>query len=123
MEESPHQETASRWAVLNRLPHQRLLTEAASLAAGSLEKEHVVTAEQFTVDVVDPEYEGPVVAVAEVVMAEPPRYVVEAELRRAEEETLVAEAVGVFRPSENDLPSDPLPDAETPSRRRHRPRL
>lgn len=90
--------------VLNRMPHHRLLSDAASLAAGSLEKEHVVTAEHFTVDVVDPDYEGPVVATAEVVMAEPPRYVVEAQLW-SEEDTLVADAMGTFHPSENDLPS------------------
>jgi hypothetical protein len=99
-------EAATSGAVLNRMPHHRLLSDAASLAAGSLEKEHVVTAEQFTVDVVDPDYEGPVVATAEVAMAEPPRYVVEAELW-TEEGALVAEAMGVFRPSENDLPSVP----------------
>lgn len=93
-------------AVLNRMPHHRLLSDAASLAAGSLEKEHVVTAEQFSVDVEDPEYEGPVVVQAKVVMAEPPRYVVRAELW-SEMGDLVAEAFGVFRPSENDLPSDP----------------
>jgi len=98
-------------AVLNRMPHQRLLTDAASLAAGSLAKEHVVTAEQFTVDVVVPEYDGPVVATAEVVMAEPPRSVVRAELW-AEDEMLVAEAMGVFRPSTDALPSDPDPDAD-----------
>lgn len=91
-------------AVLNRMPHHRLLSDAASLAAGSLEKEHVVTAEQFTVDVTDPDYEGPVVVTAEVVMAEPPRYVVEGQLR-SEEGDLVAEAMGVFRPTEDDLPA------------------
>jgi hypothetical protein len=93
-------------AVLNRMPHHRLLSDASSLAAASLDKEHVVTVEQFTVDVTDPEYEGSVVARAEVVMAEPPRYVVQAELL-TEEEVPVAEAMGVFRPSENDLPSVP----------------
>lgn len=91
-------------AVLNRMPHHRLLSDVASLAAGSLEKEHAVTAEQFTVDVEDPDYAGPVVSTAEVVMAEPPRYVVQATLR-GEEGDFVAEALGTFRPSENDLPS------------------
>lgn len=92
---------------LNRMPHHRLLSDAASLAAGSLEKEHTVTAEEFTVTVVTPDYSGPVVATAEVVMAEPPRYVVEAELW-SEEEVLVADAMGVFRPGETDLP--PVPE-------------
>lgn len=99
-------EAATSDAVLNRMPHHRLLSDAASLAAGSLEKEHVVSAEQFAVDVTNPEYEGPVTATAEVVMAEPPRYVVEAELL-SENGDLVADAVGVFRPSENELPAAP----------------
>jgi hypothetical protein len=94
-------------AVLNRMPHHRLLSDAASLAAGSLEKEHAVTAEQFSVDVVDPDYDGPVVVTADVVMAEPPRYVVEGQLW-SEEGELVAEAMGVFRPSEHDLPAAPV---------------
>jgi hypothetical protein len=104
-------EAGASQAVLNRMPHHRLLSDAASLAAASLEKERVVTAEQFTVDVEDPDHEGPVVATAEVVMAEPPRYVVQAELWDATG-TLVAEAMGVFRPSESDLPSDPAPDVD-----------
>ncbi len=99
-------EAVATEAVLNRMPHHRLLSDAASLAAGSLEKEHVVTAEQFTVDVTDPDHEGPVVVTAEVVMAEPPRYVVEGQLR-TDDGALVAEAMGVFRPSEDDLPATP----------------
>jgi len=91
-------------SVHNRMPHHRLLSDAASLAAGSLDKEHVVTVEQFSVDVTEPEYEGSVVAQAEVMMAEPPRYVVRAELL-TEEGVPVAEAMGVFRPSDDDLPS------------------
>lgn len=102
-------EAAKSEAVLNRMPHHRLLSDAASLAAGTLEKKHVVTAEQFTVDVTDPDFEGPVVATAEVAMAEPPRYVVEGRLW-SEEGDLVAEAMGVFRPSENDLPTVPDTD-------------
>ena len=97
--------------VLNRMPHHRLLSDAASLAAGTLEKEHVVTAEQFTVDVVDPEYEGPVASAAEVVMAEPPHYVVQSELW-SEEGELVAEAIGTFRPSESDLPTEPVGEGD-----------
>lgn len=98
-------------AVLNRMPHHRLLSDAASLAAGTLEKERVVTAEQFTVDVEDPDYQGPVAATAEVVMAEPPHYVVQAELW-SEEGKLVAEAIGTFRPSDSDLPADPSGEGE-----------
>lgn len=108
-------ETTASDAVLNRMPHHRLLSDAASLAAGTLEKEHVVTAEQFTVDVIDMDYQGPVAAAAEVVMAEPPHYVVQAELW-SEDGELVAEALGTFRPGEDDLPSDVFgddPDADT----------
>jgi len=93
-------------AVVNRMPHHRLLSDAASLAAGTLEKERVVTVEQFTVDVVKPDHEGPVTAAAEVVMAEPPHYVVQAELWNEGGE-LVAEALGTFRPGENALPAEP----------------
>ncbi len=100
-------DTADSGGVLNRMPHHRLLSDAASLAAGSLEKEHAVTADEFTVTVVAPDYEGPVVATAEVVMAEPPRYVVQAEMH-GEDGALVADAMGIFRPGENDLP--PVPE-------------
>jgi hypothetical protein len=102
-------DAAQSTAVGDQLPHHRLLSDAATLAAGSLEKEHVVTAEQFAVDVVNPDYEGPVVASAEVALAEPPRTVVQAVLVDEDGE-LVAEAKGVFRPSENHLPPDPAPE-------------
>lgn len=98
--------------IVNRMPHHRLLSDAASLAAGSLEKEHVVTAEQFAVDIEDPDYEGPVVASAQVTIAEPPRYVVQVVLL-TENGDLVAEATGVFRPSDDALPSDPSPEEDT----------
>lgn len=98
-------EAVSTDAVVNRMPHHRLLSDAASLAAGTLEKERVVTVEQFTVDVADPDHEGPVTAAAEVVMAEPPYYVVQAELWNEAGE-LVAEALGTFRPGENALPAE-----------------
>ena len=103
-------------AVRNRMPHQRLLSDAASLAAGTLEKEHVVTAEQFTLDVVNPDYEGPVSATADVVMAEPPHYIVQAQLW-GETDELVAEATGTFRPSDDALPAAPHAedDDEDPS--------
>lgn len=98
-------------AIVEEMPHHRLLSDAAALAAGSLEKEHYVTAEQFTIDIVASEYEGPVVTSAEVVMAEPPRYVVQATMVDDEGE-LVAEAQGVFRPGDNDLPPAPSTDDE-----------
>lgn len=104
-------ETVEAGAIVNRMPHHRLLSDAASLAAGSLEKEHFVTAEQFTLEIVDGEYEGPVVASAEVVLVEPPRYVVQAVLVSAAGD-LVAEAKGVFRPGEDHLPPDPSPNDE-----------
>ena len=91
--------------------HRQLLSDAAALAAGSLEKEHYVTTEQFSIDVIDPEYDGAVVASAEVVMVEAPRYVVQAMMLDDEGEP-VAEARGVFRASENDLPPDPSPEKE-----------
>jgi hypothetical protein len=92
-------------------PHRQLLSDAAALAAGSLEKEHYVTTEQFSIDVLDPTYDGPVVASAEVVLVESPRYVVEAVMVDDDGEP-VAEARGVFRASESDLPPDPSPEKE-----------
>lgn len=102
-------EDADSGAIIDRMPHHGLLRDAAALAAGSLEKEHVVKADQFSVDVVEPGYEGSVLASAEVVLVEPPRSVVEVVLV-SDDGTLVAEARGVFRRSENDLPPDPSPD-------------
>ncbi len=100
-------------AIVDRMPHHRLLSDAAALAAGSLEKEHFVTTDQFSIDVVDSDYEGPVFASAEVVLVEPPRSVVEAVLV-TDDGKLVAEARGVFQRSENDLPPDPEPEASDP---------
>jgi hypothetical protein len=85
------------------IPYQQLLTDVASLAAGSIEKEHVVSAEQFQVDVVDGEYRGPLVASAQVLMAQPPRSVVQAVLRTPDGE-VVARAIGVFHPTSTNLP-------------------
>jgi hypothetical protein len=102
-------------AIVEEMPHHRLLNDAAALAAGSLEKEHYVTAEQFTIDIVESDYEGPVVASAEVVMAEPPRYVVQAVLVD-EDGRPVAEAQGVFRPGDNHLPPAPATDDEADAR-------
>jgi hypothetical protein len=89
--------------VFSRTPHHALLNDAASLAAGSLEKERQVTAEQFQADVVDSTYSGPVSASARVVVAQPPRYVVESVLR-APDGTVVAAAMGVFHPTGASLP-------------------
>jgi len=96
-------------AIGEEMPHHRLLNDAATLAAGTLEKEHVVTAEQFTMDIVNSDYEGPVVASAEVVLAEPPRYVVQV-VMVDEAGELVAEAKGVFRPGDSHLPPAPSSD-------------
>lgn len=97
--------------VVNRMPQQKLLSDAASLAAGSVEKERVLTAEHFNVSVEEPAYRGTVVATAEVMVAEPPRYHVHAMLL-SESGTVVAEALGVFMPSEEVLPPDPSPEEE-----------
>lgn len=104
-------ENVESGAIVDRMPHHRLLSDAAALAAGSLEKEHFVTTEQFSIDVVDSDYEGPVLASAEVVLVEPPRSVVEVVLVTDEGE-LVAEARGVFERSGNDLPPDPSPETD-----------
>ena len=101
----------------SRTPHHTLLSDAASLAAGSLEKERHVTAEHFQADVKDAEYRGPVSASARVVAAQPPRYIVQAVLR-APDGSLVASAMGVFHPTRTDLPDAPnvaLDDAPQPS--------
>ena len=98
-------------AIVDEMSHHRLLGDASALAAGSLEKERFVTAEEFTVDIVDSEYEGPVVASAEVVMVEPPRFVVQSALVD-DSGNLVAEARGVYRPSEDELPPVPEPYGE-----------
>lgn len=96
-------------AIVPDMPHHRLLGDAAALAASSIEKEHFVTAEQFTVDILDSDFEGSVVASAEVVFVEPPRYVVQVTLVTDDGE-LVAKARGVFHPSNDHLPPDPSPD-------------
>lgn len=95
-------------------PYQRLLRDVASLAAGTLEKEHIIDAEQFTVNVHDSGYEGPVVVTADVVLAEPPRFVVHASLLDGRGEVL-AEATGIFRPGAHALPPGPAPDQQAPA--------
>lgn len=104
-------EDAQPEGIVNRMPQQKLLSDAASLAAGSVEKERLLTAEQFNVSVEDPAYRGTVVASAEVMVAEPPRYHVHAVLM-SENGDLVAEALGIFAPTEEGLPPDPSPGEE-----------
>jgi hypothetical protein len=98
-------------SVLNRVPHQRLLSDASSLAASSVEKEGGLAMARFNLSVNRPDYRGPVQATAEVVLAEPPRYHVRATLRSEDGEEL-AEALAFFEPSGEDLPPDPAPEAE-----------
>jgi hypothetical protein len=95
--------------VLNRTPHRRLLNDVASLAAGSVEKEAQLSMKRFNLSANHPEYEGPVRASAEVVLAEPPRYHVRATLFGDDGEKL-AEALTFFEPSGEDLPPDPAPE-------------
>lgn len=96
---------------LNRVPHQQLLTDVASLAAGSVEKEGQLSLEHFNLSVHQPDYQGSVQATAEVVLAEPPRYHVRATLFGDDGERL-ADALAFFEPSGKDLPPDPAPEAE-----------
>jgi len=98
-------------SVVTRVPHQQLLTDVASLAAGSVEKEGQLSLEHFNVSVNQPDYRGSVRASAEVVLAEPPRYHVRATLFGEDGEEL-AEALAFFEPSGKDLPPDPAPEAE-----------
>lgn len=95
--------------VSNRMPHQQLLSDATSLAAGSVEKEGQLSMERFHLSVNHPGYEGAVRAAAEVVLAEPPRYHVRATLFGDDGEEL-AEALAFFEPSGEELPPDPDPD-------------
>lgn len=98
-------------SVSNQVPFQRLLSDASSLAAGSVEKEGLLTMDRFNLSVERPDYRGPVQATAEVVLAEPPRYHVRA-LLLSEEGEVVAEALALFEPSGEELPPDPAPEAE-----------
>jgi len=102
--------------LLNRVPHQQLLSDAASLAAGSVEKEARLTMDRFSLSVNRSDYRGPVRAHAEVVLAEPPRYHVRATLFGEEGEE-IAEALAFFVPSGEELPPDPAPemDADAPA--------
>lgn len=103
--------------VAEMMPHHQLLREVSSLAAGTLEKDHFVIAESFTVNLVDSAYTGSVRARAEVVLAEPPRYIVDAALVAPGDEA-VAEAHGSFRPGNTPLPSDSLSSDSGPDDQR-----
>ena len=103
-------EGTSPTGVMNRVPFQRFLSDASSLAAGSVEKDGLLTMDRFSLSVERPEYRGPVRATAEVVFAEPPRYHVRAVLLGEDEEP-VAESLALFEPSGEDLPPDPAPEA------------
>jgi len=117
-----HLHATSEDALVTRLPHHRLLSDVASLAAATVEKERFVDAEQFRAHVQNPNYEGAVVASAEVVLAEPPRSVVRAVLR-SDDGAVIAEATGVFRPSPHALPSGPAsaPEDSAPDDREPAP--
>ncbi len=96
--------------MLNQMPFQRLLTDASSLAAGSVEKEGLLTMDRFSLSVQRPDYQGSVRATAEIVFAEPPRYHVRAALVGEEGEP-IAESLSLFEPSGEELPPDPAPEA------------
>ncbi len=93
-------------------PHQKLMSDAAALAAGSLEKERTVTAENFDVNIKMPDYTGEVVATARVVMAQPPKFVVQVALVTNDGD-VVAQGQGVYKPSGEDLPPDPHPEMDS----------
>lgn len=95
-----------------RSVHHRLLSDVAALAAGSLVKDRMVSVERFNVQMLKPEYQGPVVASSQVVAAQHPRFIVGAILTTPGGE-FVARATGVYGPSHVELPPDPAPeDAE-----------
>lgn len=102
-------EDGSSTELSSRLPHQRLLSDVAALAASSVEKEGLLSLEQFNLSVNRPDFRGPVTATAEVIVAEPPRYHVRATLMDEEGE-FVAEALALFEPSGEELPPDPAPE-------------
>ncbi|MFB6230269.1 MAG: hypothetical protein ABEL04_03860 [Salinibacter sp.] len=103
-------EPSSPDSLLNRMPHQRLLSDASSLAASSVEKEGMLELERINVGVSRTDYRGPVKITAEVAVAEPPRYHVRAVMVNEDEEVL-AEALSLFEPSGEELPPDPAPEA------------
>ena len=106
--------------VANHTHYRDMIADAAALAAGSLEEEHVVMAEQLDMRVFKPGYSGAVTASARVTLAQPPRYHVEVQLSSEEGEVL-ARGAGVFVPSAVELPPDPAPDETPPTGRRPDP--
>ncbi|PEN07090.1 hypothetical protein CRI93_08115 [Longimonas halophila] len=82
---------------------EQLLTDAARLAAGSLHKEHVVRVDQFEVEMKEDGYTGPVRAMAQVILTQPPRAVVTV-LLLSDDDEVVAEARGSFLPTKEQLP-------------------
>jgi len=104
-------EGTSSTSVRNRVPFQRLLSDASSLAAGSVEKNGLLRMGHRSLSVERPEYRGPVRATAEIIFAEPPRYHVRAVLLDEEDEP-VAESLALFEPSGEELPPDPAPEAD-----------
>lgn len=82
---------------------EQVLTDAARLAAGSLHKEHVVRVDQFNIEMKQEGYTGPVRAMAQVILTQPPKTVVTV-LLLDEHDEVVAEARGAFQPSQERLP-------------------
>lgn len=97
--------------LVNRRSHHRLLADAASLAAGSVEKDGQLTMERFNLRLKQPGYRGPVRATAEVVLAEPPHYHVRSTLVGEDGEE-IADALAFFVPNGEELPPDPAPEAD-----------
>lgn len=81
-----------------------LMSAAAALAAGTVEKDYVVVPLQFVVRVLDATYEGPVVATAEVLLVDGSSSSFVRAVLRSPEGRPLAEATGVFQPGGNRLP-------------------
>ncbi len=100
--------------------YHQLLCDAAALAAGSLIEDRLVAAEEFDMQVEQPGYSGPVVVSAQVALAEPPHFHVQAHLH-SPGGTVLAHGFGRFVKSTVELPPDPQPEAadaeEAPARR------
>lgn len=96
----------------------QLVNDAARLAASSLNKEHVVTADEFEIEIHEPDYTGPVQAMAQVVLTQPPRSLVTV-LLIGNDETVIAEAQGSFTPTERPLPELTDMEAEQVGRSVH----
>jgi hypothetical protein len=92
--------------------YHQLLCDAAALAAGSLIEDRLVAAEEFDMQIEEPGYSGAVVVSAQVALAEPPHFHVQAQLRTPDGK-LLARGFGRFAKSTRELPPDPQPDAES----------